>query len=358
MIEKIISLREKISSEFTKNRIFGAAYLSVSLVAVLLFLIFSLNTVTISDGNSTQSFLTFKSETASLLKLAKLDSTDYKITGYEVDGRDIDISLSYTFPSFVTIGKTTHPVSICKGDTVGDAIALAGITLDEHDVVNLPVDTVLSDTTYIDVTDINYVTETVSVTIPYTSKTVYSHKLSNTSVTTKGVEGSKEVTRVTKLVNGVAETTEIVAENVVKPAVQEVITVGTKPASVTTSAKVNSISELTPSKPIELDKNGNPVDYVKKVTVQATAYTESNRWHSATGMYLKPGCVAINTNLYEYGTKFYIKSSDGSYIYGYAVAADTGGFVKTRPTNFDLFFNSEEECRKFGRRNIEVWILE
>ncbi len=358
MIEKIVSLREKFSLHFNKNRIFSAAYLAVSLIVVLLFLMFTLNTVTINDGSTTQSFLSFKSETGSLLKLAKLDSNSYKVTGYEAAGRNINISLSYTFPSYITLGDTTHSVNVCKGDTVGDAIALAGITLDEHDVINIPVTTVLSDTTYIDVTDINYVTETVSETIPYTSKTVYSHKLSNTQVTTKGVEGTKEITRVTKMVNGVAESTEVVAENVVKPAVQEVVTVGTKPAAVKTSADVNSISQLTPATPIELDKNGNPVDYVKKITVQATAYTESNPWHSASGMYLKPGCVAINTNLYEYGTKFYIKSSDGRYIYGYAVAADTGGFVSSRPTNFDLFFSTEEECRRFGRRNIEVWILE
>lgn len=358
MIEKIISLREKFSSHFNKNRIFGVGYLAMSLAVVLLFLAFSLNTVTVNDGNSTQTFLSFRNEADSLLKVARLNSTDYKVIGYEAVGRKINISLSYTFPSYVTVGDTTHSVDVIKGNTVGDAIALTGITLDEHDVINLPVNTVLSDTTYIDVTDISYVTETVSETIPYTSKTIYSHKLSNTQVTTKGVDGTKEITRVTKMVNGVAQGTEIVAENVVKPAVQEIVTVGTRPAVVTTSASVNCISTLTPSSPIQLDKNGNPVDYVKKITVQATAYTESNPWHSASGMYLRPGCVAINTNLYKYGTKFYIKSSDGSYIYGYAVAADTGGFVKTRPTNFDLYFNTEEECRKFGRRNIEVWVLE
>lgn len=357
MLERIKKMRGYFSRT-DSSRVFGIAYMAVALLAVLLFLFFSLNKVTVNDGKTTQSFFTFKTEAAELLKIAKLDSKNYKVTDIDSNGKQINLSVAYTFPSYVTVGDTTHYVDVCKGETVADAIALAGITLDEHDVVSLSLDTVLSDTTYIDVTDINYVTEVISQKIPYTSKKVYSRKLSSTTVTTKGVDGEKEVTKVTKLVNGVVSSTEIVEENIITPAVNEVITVGTKPAVATDSSKVNTISELSPSKPIELDKNGNPVNYVKKITVQATAYTESNRWHSASGMYLKPGCVAINTNLYEYGTKFYIKSSDGSYIYGYAVAADTGGFVSSRPTNFDLFFNTEAECKKFGRRNIEVWILE
>ncbi len=357
MLERIKNLRGIFSRE-DKSRVFGIAYMVVALLAVLLFLMFSLNRVTVNDGNTTQKFLTFKTEATELLKIAKLNSKNYKVTDVDANGNEINLSVAYTFPSYVTVGDTTHYVDVCKGETVADAIGLAGITLDEHDVVSLSLDTVLNETTYIDVTDINYVTEVISQKIPYTSKTVYSRKSSTTAVTTKGEEGKKEITKVTKLVNGVVNTTEIVEENIIKPAVQEVITVGTKKPAVTTSANVNCISELTPSKPIELDKNGNPVDYVKKITVQATAYTESNRWHSASGVYLKPGHVAINTDLYEYGTKFYIKSSDGSYIYGYAVAADTGGFVNSRPNNFDLFFTSESACKKFGRRNIEVWILE
>ncbi len=347
MLERIKNMRGYFS-RIDSSRVFGIAYMVTALLAVLLFLFFSLNRVTVNDGKTTQNFFTFKTEAAELLKIAKLDSQNYKVTDIDTNGKQINLSVAYTFPSYVTVGDTTHYVDICKGETVADAIELAGVTLDEHDIVSLSLDTVLNDTTYIDVTDINYVTEVVSQKIPYTSKKVYSQKLSTTKVTTKGVEGEKEVTKVTKLVNGVVSSTEIVEENVITPAVQEVVTVGTK----------SVISELTPSKPIELDKNGNPVNYVKKVTVQATAYTESNRWRSASGVYLKPGHVAINTNLYKYGTKFYIKSSDGSYIYGYAVAADTGGFVNTRPTNFDLFFNTEAECRKFGRRNIEVWVLE
>ena len=54
----------------------------------------------------------------------------------------------------------------------------------------------------------------------------------------------------------------------------------------------------------------------------------------------------------------YIKSSDGRYIYGYAVAADTGGFIKKHPTGVDLFFTTESACQRFGVRTVEIYILE
>ena len=92
------------------------------------------------------------------------------------------------------------------------------------------------------------------------------------------------------------------------------------------------------------------------MTVRATAYTYTGN-NCATGVAPKPGYIAVNPKVIPYGTKMFIKTTDGKYIYGYAVAADTGGFVATRPTNFDLYFPTESQCTEFGRRNIEVYVL-
>ena len=353
MTEKI----KHMIARFGTERVKQIAFMASVLLATLIVLGFSVNKITVNDGKSVQTIYSLKSSPTDILRLASLTSDNYRIVNVTEKGNNIDISLKYTFPVFVTAGKDTKEVCILKGQTVAEAITAAGITLDEHDTVNLPLDSAIDETVYIDIVDINYVTSTVSERIPYTSKTVYSNKTTGKTVTTKGSEGEKEITMLTKYVNGKAISTETLSEKVVKEAVNEVITIGTKKPAVTTSESVSTISQLKPSKPIELDKNGNPVNYKKHITVQATAYYQPGT-KGASGMDLKPGCVAINTNLYPYGTKFYIKSSDGAYIYGYAVAADTGGFVKTRPTNFDLFFTSIDACRRFGRRNIEVYVLD
>ena len=81
--------------------------------------------------------------------------------------------------------------------------------------------------------------------------------------------------------------------------------------------------------------------------------------YTASGTKAKAGrTIGVDPNVIPYGTKMYIKSSDGSYIYGYAVAADTGSFTKSRPNNVDLFMSSKATCTAFGRRNVEIYILE
>ncbi len=356
MLVKFKAVRDTLMSYFGKSRLKGVSIMGILLTAVVLFVACSLNRVTVNDGLNTKNFYTLKSSTDDLLRIATVKSNNYIVTDVITKGRKINISLSYTFPVYVTSGDKTHCVEVIEGQTVADAVRGAGISLDEHDIISMPVNSLLRETAYIDVTDINYITETYQETIPYTSKTVYSNKTSTKSVTTKGEEGVKENVKVTKLVNGVEVSSEIVSSTVLKEAVTQVVTVGTKKPAVTTSASLSTISTLKPASPIELDANGNPVNYKKHITVQATAY--SGDTSTASGMKPQPGCVAVNTNIFPYGTKFFIKSSDGKYIYGYAVAADTGGFVATRPTNFDLYFPTESECRAFGRRNIEVWVLE
>lgn len=354
MIDKI----KYHAKRFGASRTVGTAAMAICLAVILFLLSTSIKKVTVNDGSSTKTVYSLKTEAADLLKLASLESGSYKITDFIKTDHNINISLSYTFPVYVTVGQKTTTVNFCKGGTVTDAILQAGFVPDNNDIINMPANQILLDTAYIDVIDIEYVTSTKQQTVAYATKTVYSKTTTGTKVTVKGANGLKQVTTVTKYVNGKAESTEVIAQKTIKPAVTRVITVGTKKKSSKTVAAtipyVKCISTLKPSKPIELDKNGNPIKYKKHVTVQATAYTGSK---GASGMKLQPGCVAINTKLYPYGTKFFIKSSDGKFMYGYAIAADTGAFVKKRPTNFDLVFATYKEACKFGRRNIEVYVL-
>ena len=71
------------------------------------------------------------------------------------------------------------------------------------------------------------------------------------------------------------------------------------------------------------------------------------------------GVVAVNPNLIPYGSKLYITSADGSYVYGYAIAGDTGGGVMKGTLIADLYMDTYEECIQFGkRRNFKVFVLE
>lgn len=44
-----------------------------------------------------------------------------------------------------------------------------------------------------------------------------------------------------------------------------------------------------------------------------------------------PGHIAVNPKQFPYGTELYIVSLDGKFVYGYCMAADTGGFAREIP---------------------------
>ena len=54
---------------------------------------------------------------------------------------------------------------------------------------------------------------------------------------------------------------------------------------------------------------------------------------------------------------YLIVSADGKYVYGYCVAADTGGFVKMGNTDVDLYMDNEDMCYDWGNRNIKIYVL-
>ncbi len=116
------------------------------------------------------------------------------------------------------------------------------------------------------------------------------------------------------------------------------------------------ISEKVPPKEILFDENGEPLNYVKTYEGKATAYSMGTK--TATGTNVMPGSVAVNPKIIPYGTKMWIVSTDGKYVYGYAVAEDTGGFIKWKnPPLADLYFRADSACREFGVRNIKIYIL-
>ncbi len=302
--------------------------------------------------------------------------------------------------NFVVVdGGNTYHVTAYANDAT-DVLGMVGVNLESEDVIATVAD---GDTTYITIDrvilqnelddlsghfdsiayssignlgnafdnsnidpkdKIEYVYKTVKSTVKFSYVTKYSDKLDRgkTSVT-KGKNGEKETVYVTKIVNGVEQDTTVHSEKVTVKPVDQVTTIGTyyelkNPEAVKTSDDMDCISEIVPDKPIELDANGHPVSYKKIITGKGTAYCKGTT--CATGVKAKPGYVAVDPKEIPYGTKLYIVSADGKYHYGYAIAADTGGFAKNPNSTIvsDLRFNTYDECIKFGKRNIIIYVLD
>ena len=265
-----------------------------------------------------------------------------------------------TYPVYVTKGDQTFTAEF-SGGTVADALALVGITPDSDDFVEPSLDTVINEIVYIDYVQVEYVNGFYNETVAFKTETVYSSDKEKgySAVTQSGVNGENQVSYTEKFVNGVSTEKTVTETKVLVAPKNEIKVVGTKekPKAVKTSADVNDISTLTPDFTIELDAKGNPVNYKSKRIARATAYTYTGN-NCSTGVAPQPGYIAVNPKVIPYGTKMYIKSADGSVVYGYAVAADTGGFIRRFPTGVDLFMSSQSACVNFGVQNMEIYILE
>ncbi len=377
MIEKLRAVLCKVPRALQRRAscLYALALTTAIFLSVLML---SVNTVSIStDGQNVVELKTMLSNPDSILKTVNISyGKDDKVEVNKLSSHNMNIAVRYSFPVYITVGDTTSKV-ITTGATVGELLDLANVLVSEHDIINYDLDTQIDATAYIDVVDIDYVTETYTKRIYYQEKTVYSADYpKGTRIVKDGTEGQKQITCKKTIVNGIVTEEKVLSEVVLFEAVDRQVIIGTKktatankaPAAtkpaqttttnpaVTTSTNVSCVSTLKPSKTIELDKNGNPVNYKKHLTVQATAYLAEGK--CATGVKCVPGYIAVNPNYIPYGTKMYIKSSDGKYVYGYAVAADTGGFARNNPTKVDLAFPTSAQCNSFGRRNVEIYILE
>ncbi len=353
MIERI---KGKLSALIKSRRVrLGiVAVLTASAIASATLLNCSIHTIKIFDGKKTYTVRSLDNNIALAMETAQLTSRDFEVTETETNDKMTSVKISYGYPVYITCGDITHEITFFGG-TVKSALKEAGFTPDKYDFVEPKLDTVINETTYIDYTNIDYVKSTKTESIPHATKKVFTTKLKDgeKKVTREGKDGVKKVTLVEKFVNGVSVETEESYKVVSKP-VSEKVSVGKKATTVSTKGHV---STLSPKKEIELDKNGVPVSYKSKMKVRATAYTHTGN-RCSTGVKPQPGYIAVNPKVIPYGTKMFIKTSDGKYIYGYAVAADTGGFIKRHPTGIDLFFDTESECRKFGVRTAEIYILD
>ncbi len=322
------------------------------------------STVIIIDNEKKLELNTHRTTADEILSDAKVELSvgDTAVLSNLEDGTSV-LTVKRAFPVYITVGNDTKMVKV-TGGTVAEVLEKANVTLNENSVCNLALDTELSKETYVDIVEIKYVTESYEETIPYTARVEYSSSLEKgKQKVTGGVNGTKTVTVKKTYKNGVVTDTETVSTTVTKPAVEKVTVIGTKTIEKKVSSnqksysEIKTISTLKAPESLTLTESGIPTSYKKKVTVEATAYTDHSGIPCSTGVMPQTGYIAVNPKVIPYGTKMFIVSKDGKYVYGYAIAADTGGFIRRRPTNVDLFFDTESQCKTFGRRDVVIYFL-
>lgn len=159
---------------------------------------------------------------------------------------------------------------------------------------------------------------------------------------------------------------ELVSEEIEREPQTEIIKVGTAqptptpvpaaPASASPNAGVSSGFSLG----ARVASVSN-LNYSRMISMSSTAYTagpcctgkrpgDPGYGVTASGMRVQPGVVAVDPRVIPLGTRLYV---DG---YGFAVAADTGGAIKGN--KIDVYMEGLPAARQWGRRQVNVYVLD
>lgn len=258
----------------------------------------------------------------------------------------------------ISDGDLVYAVEGYSAD-ISEAFVRAGISLNEDDSYQV---STLNDLTRIQVIRTSVSSIPTFETIPYstTRRANADLPIGSEQVRQEGKNGIRSrLTQVTA-VTGQAPVTNFVGVSTLVQPTDQIIEYGTKVSRV-----AQSKLSITDDVLVAVDRetgilttaSGKTLPYAKVLTCTATAYTtERQAWKiTATGTTARQGAIAVDPSVIPYGTKMYIVSADGSITYGVATAEDCGGAIKGN--KIDLFFDSYDECIRFGRRPCTVYIL-
>ncbi len=208
------------------------------------------------------------------------------------------------------------------------------IDYDENDIISEDLDASLENGMTIEVKQIEKKIITETKDIPYDTVVKKDSSLvkGESKVSQNGKNGTKEYVYEAEYKNGKLVRKTLIQENVIKESKSKIVKEGTKTTG--TSSKNTS---------------GSKNSLGRKLTVSATAY--SGDGITSTGTVPKWGTIAVDPSVIPYGTKVYIPQFNK-----YFIAEDCGGAIKGN--KIDIFMNSESECVNWGRRTIDIYIVE
>ncbi len=278
------------------------------------------------------------------------DKLNVPIESSVTEGADIVITRGK--PVTVKTMNGEHVISVTKADAK-EALAEAGITVGSQDEVKSEGDT-------IELIAIQEKEEYTTESVPFETEYVEDNTLpeGETKLQSAGVEGLKTIVHKVTLRDGIEIGREVVSEDITEAPQNKVILKGTKKIE---AGKTVATASVAPA----AEDTGSTIAgyrYTKKITMTATAYSthpsENGGYTvSAMGNQLGHGIVAVDPSVVPLGSKVYIEAADGSWVYGVASAEDTGGSIKGN--KIDLCYEGTvSEVNKFGRRSCVVYILE
>lgn len=301
------------------------------------------------EGDLAGCVMTHRDARTAYSEVIELEEEDKVVS--ETVGSTEFLSVVRAFSVTVSADGAKTEVKLTEG-TVEDALAAAKVELGGDDVVSPSLATELSDGDVVTVKRVTYKTREETETITGEQIIKRTPLVADGSSEVANEESLGEVVRVyrDRYVDGVLDGSEIVSEQTTKAPTSSVVLEGDSSAvmSSVNGAQFTSVSIV----------GGVPSEYISVVRGRSTAYSSSRSVvYGASGLYLRQGFVAVNPDVIPYGSLLYITSSDGSFVYGWAIAADTGAALLDGSAVVDCFFETYRESCLFGAHTLDVYVV-
>ena len=216
------------------------------------------------------------------------------------------------------------------------------IDYNSNDIISEDLDASLEDGMKIEVNQVTKETIIETEDIPYDTVMKKDSTLlkGEKEVVQKVKKGSKEFTYEAEYKELKLVSKKLIEEKIIKEPKNKIIKKGTEVKKQKSQKETKTVSKKSSNAKSNLGK---------KITVSATAY--SGDGITSRGTVPKWGTIAVDPSVIPYGSKIYIPQFDQ-----YFIAEDCGGGIKGN--KIDIFMNSESQCNNWGKRIIDIYIVE
>ena len=334
----------------------AAAMLIMASSALMLSLtVFARTTYVITDGSRVLIHTTSATNPRTVLGEAGLELGvhDSYTTGDGSGMEQIHVQRGYEV-SVDYYGQQLEAIS--TGETVAQLLQRLELPVHQEDAISSPLTAETYEGMKLTVGQILRQNQTYTTALPHETIRCMDASLQEGTekVLTAGEDGQLLCQAEVTYLNGKETERRLLNRQVITQPVSEVIAVGTAVGEEKRGQPKGAVAD----RGLLTLPSGEVLTYTEKVTCLATAYTcEGYTGTTATGTRARVGAIAVDPEVFPYGTRFYIQTRDGEYIYGVATAEDCGSKEFIYGTRLDLYFDTRQECIRFGARSCDVYVL-
>ena len=330
-----------------------SAVLSTIILLALFFGCFSgtafARTVTITDGSRTMTYTGFATNPSDILGEAGIEL--WEQDSFTTGPSTIDVTRAQHITLYY-YGVAWELSSL--GETVEQLLTRYGFSWEAGDVLSHSPSAETRDGMVLRVDRVVSQEQHYATAVPHEVRYCSDPALptGTSQVLIPGEDGELLRTALVTYTNNLETGRRITGETMTRAPVTELIAQGTGPAP-----EVPEPELVIEDGFIRL-ATGEILTYYDTAPVRATAYTHTDEgcdFITYTGSRVRVGTVAVDPRYIPYGTRMFIVSDDGEYIYGISVAEDCGGAIKG--DRIDLYFPTYQECIQFGRRDCTIYFL-